>query len=92
MSFYTNVSKLGNSILYRGYNDYGEAITHKYKFQPTFYVPTREKTDWKALDGTPLMPMEFDDMKSGKDFYDRMKNNVITPQRFCVLHSTICVI
>ena len=74
MSFYTNVSKLGNSILYRGYNDYGEAITHKYKFQPTFYVPTREKTDWKALDGTPLMPMEFDDMKSGKDFYDRMKN------------------
>ena len=49
MSFYTNVSKLGNSILYRGYNDYGEAITHKYKFQPTFYVPTREKTDWKAL-------------------------------------------
>ena len=78
MSFYTNVSKLGNSILYRGYNDYGEAITHKYKFQPTFYVPTREKTDWKALDGTPLMPMEFDDMKSAKDFYDRMKNTAGT--------------
>ena len=57
MSFYTNVAKLGNSILYRGYNDYGEPIIHKYKFHPTFYVPTREETAWKALDGTPLMPM-----------------------------------
>ena len=78
MSFYTNVAKLGNSILYRGYNDSGAKISHKYKFQPTFYVPTREKTDWKALDGTPLMPMEFDDMKSAKDFYDRMKNTAGT--------------
>ena len=78
MSFYTNVTKLGNSILYRGYNDSGAAIMHKYKFQPTFYAPTREKTEWKGLDGTPVMPLEFDDMKSGKDFFDRMKNTAGT--------------
>ena len=78
MSFYTNVTKLGNSILYRGYNDSGAAIMHKYKFQPTFYAPTREKTEWKGLDGTPVMPLEFEDMKSGKDFYDRMKNTAGT--------------
>jgi DNA polymerase elongation subunit (family B) len=78
MSFYTNVTKLGNSILYRGYNDSGAAIMHKYKFQPTFYAPTREKTEWKGLDGTPVMPLEFDDMKSGKDFFDRMKNTLGT--------------
>ena len=74
MSFYTSVVKLGNSILYRGYNDHGVQIQHKYKFQPTFYVPTREKSDWKGLDGTPVGPLQFDDMKSAKDFYDRMKN------------------
>ena len=78
MSFYTNVAKLGNSILYRGYNESGAQISHKYKFQPTFYVPTREKTDWKALDGTPLMPMEFDDMKSAKVFHDQMKDTAGT--------------
>ena len=78
MSFYTNVTKLGNSILYRGYNDSGAAIMHKYKFQPTFYAPTREKTEWKGLDGTPVMPLEFEDMKSGKDFFDRMKNTAGT--------------
>ena len=78
MSFYTNVTKLGNSILYRGYNDSGAAIMHKYKFQPTFYAPTREKTEWKGLDGTPVMPLEFEDMKSGKDFFDRMKNTLGT--------------
>jgi len=74
MSFYTSVVKWGNSILYRGYNDHGVKIQHKYKFQPTFYFPTKEKSDWKGLDGTPVEPMQFDDMKSAKDFYDRMKN------------------
>jgi len=74
MSFYTSVVKLGNSILYRGYNDHGNKIQHKYKFQPTFYVRTKEKSDWKGLDGTPVGPLSFEDMKSAKDFYDRMKN------------------
>ena len=75
MSFYTSVVKLGNSILYRGYNDHGVQIQHKYKFQPTFYAPTRNtKSEWTTLDGTPVEPMQFDDMKSAKDFYDRMKN------------------
>ena len=75
MSFYTSVVKLGNSILYRGYNEHGNQIQHKYKFQPTFYVPTKnKKSEWKGLDGTPVEPMQFDDMKSAKDFYDRMKN------------------
>ena len=54
MSFYTSVVKLGNSILYRGYNEHGNRIQHKYKFQPTFYVPTREKSDWNGLDNTPV--------------------------------------
>ena len=36
-------------------------------FQPTFYAPTRNtKSDWKTLDGTPVEPMKFDDMKSAK--------------------------
>jgi DNA polymerase elongation subunit (family B) len=74
MSFYTSVVKLGNSILYRGYNDHGNKIQHKYTFQPTFYAPTRNtKSEWKTLDGTPVEPMQFNDMKSAKDFYDRMK-------------------
>ena len=38
MSFYTSINKYGNTLLYRGYNDNGSAITKRIKFQPTLYL------------------------------------------------------
>ena len=54
MTFYTNVSRYGNSILYRGYLDNGASVQHKYKFSPTLYIKNKDlqtPTDWVTMLG-----------------------------------------
>ena len=48
--FYTNVSVSGNKILYRGY-DNGERKQFRIDFSPTVFVPSKEESEWKSLDG-----------------------------------------
>ena len=75
MSFYSSVNRYGNSILYRGYNDNGAAITKRVKFEPTLYVTSREDNpSHKGLDGWPLAPMKFDKMSEAKDFIEKYKD------------------
>lgn len=41
-SFYTNVCRYGNSMLYRGYNQHGKRIYRKdTEFKPVFYTETK---------------------------------------------------
>jgi len=68
MTFYTNVTRYGNQILYRGYTDNGTAITQKYKFKPTLYVKTDRPSDWKTMEGQPVGPVQFDSMGDARDF------------------------
>ena len=67
MKFYTNISRYGNNLLYRGY-DAGKKIQTKIKYKPTFYVNTPKPTIFKALDGTPVAPIKFEDMREAKDW------------------------
>ena len=67
MKFYTNISRYGNNLLYRGY-DAGKKIQTKIKYKPTFYVNTPKPTKFKALDGTPVSPIQFEDMREAKDW------------------------
>ena len=53
LQFYTNVSRYGNQILLRGY-DHGRRIEKKIKYEPILFTSTNLKTNWKALDGTPV--------------------------------------
>lgn len=66
MKFYTNITRYGNDILVRGY-DNGHRYSKRVKFNPTLYVPS-EKGDWKSLDGIPVAPIDFDTMKEAKEF------------------------
>lgn len=73
--FYTNVSRFGNSLLYRGYNDKGERVLERIRYKPTLYLPSKkENTTWKALDGTPVEPMRFDSMAAVKEFEKTYEN------------------
>ena len=75
--FYTNVSRYGNQILYRGYDIEGKPDLKKIKYKPTMYVPTKDKTDWYGLDGTPVSPVPLSSMRECKDFvtqYSDMDN------------------
>ena len=70
MSFYTSVVRYGNSILYRGYDNKGQPVIRKDKFSPTFYVPSKVETGWRALDGAVVGSVQFDTMKEAKEYLE----------------------
>ena len=71
MSFYTCVTRYGNSILYRGYDSYGKRVYRKEQFRPTFYTKCQKETGWKSLDGHNIVPLPFDDMRSAKNWLEQ---------------------
>ena len=75
MNFYTSVNRYGNSILYRGVNNYGKRIETKYKFQPKLYLPSNKtNAKHKALDGTQLEEISFSSMSETKEFLQKYKD------------------
>jgi DNA polymerase elongation subunit (family B) len=67
--FYTSVDRFGNSLLYRGYDSDGKKVFQRIKYKPTLYLESKKpSTTWKALDGTPVEPMQFDTMREVKEF------------------------
>jgi DNA polymerase elongation subunit (family B) len=74
MKYYTNVSKVGNNILYRGYKD-GQRVSEKIRFKPTLYIDSANATgEYKTLYGKSVAPMHFDDMNDAREFFERYKN------------------
>ena len=82
MSFYTNVDRCGNKILYRGYNHQGVPQTLEYKlgldrgndYRPVLYVPSKSQTEWRALDGNYVEPIYFHNYTEMKDFIKKYEN------------------
>ncbi len=66
--FYTSVARFGNQLLYRGYNKNGARATHKIKFQPHLFVPSRNESEWKTLDGYNVDRVDFPNMSSARDW------------------------
>jgi DNA polymerase elongation subunit (family B) len=73
MNFYTNVSRYGQNILYRGYHN-GSQIEHKIKFKPTLYAQSKNDTEWKSLDDVNVDSIQFDSMRDAKDFMTMYKD------------------
>ena len=73
MKFYTNVTRIGNTICFRGYED-DRRVSYREKFSPTLYVNRRSESEWKTLDGKALSPMKFDTMREAADFMDQYSN------------------
>ena len=73
MEFYTNVTRFGNQIFYRGYKD-GRRVQTKTPFSPTLYVPVENRTDHRSLDGRYLERMKFETMREAKEFIEQFKD------------------
>ena len=73
MKFYTNVSRYGNMLLYRGY-DHGNAVRKKIKYKPTLFVTTPKETQWTSLDGKPVAPVPMDSMRDAKEWIQQNKH------------------
>ena len=71
MSFYTNVSALGNNILFRGVSDDGKRFKDRIEYQPTLYIPTKEETKFRTLEGKPVGEIQPGTMKECKDFISK---------------------
>jgi DNA polymerase elongation subunit (family B) len=74
-SFYTSVERYGNAILWRGYEN-GKSFSRKVKYKPTLFIPSKNKTDWRAFiapddDEVFLNPKQFESMSDAKDFIER---------------------
>ena len=67
MQFYTNISRYGNMLLYRGIEN-GKRVQKKIKYKPTLFVATTKATKWKSLDGYAVAPLQFESMREAKDW------------------------
>ena len=67
MNFYTNVSRYGNMLLYRGIEN-GNRVQKKIKYKPTLFVGTTKATKWKSFTGVPVAPIQFDSMRDAKEW------------------------
>lgn len=68
--YYTNVDRLGNNIMFRGYKD-GKRVEKKIRYEPTFHVTGKGNETWKSLDGTPVAEMKPGTMRDCKDFLEK---------------------
>ena len=70
MAFYTSAEMQvsSNRIVYRGYNDSGHPVSHKYEFSPTLYLPSDQPTGFKSLDGYDVKPYEFNSINECRNF------------------------
>jgi DNA polymerase elongation subunit (family B) len=73
-SFYTNIERFGNTLLWRGYEN-GKAFMRRVKYKPTLYTTTRGDTEYRSMiDHKPLDSRKFDTMADAKDYIERYKD------------------
>ena len=70
--FYTNVTRMGNNILYRGFEN-GRRLEERIPFAPTLYVETKKPSRWKSLYGANVEPINLGSMREAKEFLNRYK-------------------
>ena len=77
--FYTNVSVIGDNILFRGVKD-GKRIRQKIKYKPKLFVRSNKPSKWTTLEGEPVEEMPFLSIRDARDFvkqYEGVSNFTI---------------
>jgi DNA polymerase elongation subunit (family B) len=72
LEFYTNVTRYGNSLLYRGYKN-GQRFEDRIKFSPTLYQADPNGTAY-TMNGVRVSPRLFDTMREVKDYQQAWKD------------------
>jgi len=72
--FFTNVSVQGDNVLLRGYEG-GDRIFTKIPYKPYLFVPDKSgESVYKTIGGTPVGRVDFDSIRSAKDFVKTYKD------------------
>ena len=72
MKFYTSVEQAGNRLLVRGYEN-GNRYSIRVPFNPTLYLPTKNYSEWRTLDGDCVEPHQFGSITEARDFVKQYK-------------------
>ena len=67
MKFYTNVEQAGNRLLVRGYEN-SNRYSVRVPFNPTLYLPTKNYSKWRTLEGNCVEPHKFGSITEARDF------------------------
>ena len=73
MKFYTNVQLIGNKFLVRGYED-GKRIKIRDDFSPSFFVPARERTKYRTLEGEYVQEIKPGTVRDCRDFVKKYQD------------------
>ena len=73
MNFYTNVSTVGNYILFRGISKDGRRFKDRIEYHPTLYIPTKEETKFRTLEGDPVGEIQPGTMRDCREFIAKYK-------------------
>ena len=73
MSFYTNVSLVGDGILYRAIEN-GVSVKRVVKYQPTLFVPSNKETEFKTLDGKFVESIKPGTISECREFVNKYKD------------------
>lgn len=71
--FYTNVQVYGSRILYRGVEN-GRKVRRKIDYFPTFFVPSKEKTEWTTIHGEYVGEMKPGNIRDARDFIKKYED------------------
>jgi DNA polymerase elongation subunit (family B) len=73
MKFYTNASRRGDTIYIRGH-DNGRRFTDKIQYKPTFYIPTKDESEYRTLTDKSVSTFQPGSIKDSRNFIDRYKD------------------
>ena len=72
MKFYTSVEQAGNRLLVRGYEN-GNRYSVRVPFNPTMYLPSKNYSEWKTLEGDCVEPHKFGSINDAREFLKQYK-------------------
>ena len=72
MKFYTSVEQAGNRLLVRGYEN-GDRYSVRVPFNPTLFLPSKNYSEWRTLEGDCVEPHRFGSITEARDFVKQYK-------------------
>ena len=71
--FYTSIYQTRDNLLVCGYMD-GKRYKDRVPYKPYLFVPSKNDSEYKSLEGLALQKIEFDSMSEAKDFNKNYSN------------------
>ena len=73
MDHYTNIFQRGKYILSRGVDDHGNRFQRREEFNPTMFVPSQEKTEYRNIQ---MVKKKSKNLNDGPPFYVNLEKTL----------------